>query len=301
MSAVLTAETTKEEKLEAINEALGEETTAQEAPVEHVEAEAAREPEEPIAPVKEKAAPEPKEAPPAPDHAKVDPALATRAIRLGLDYESVQSFPSAAALQRTVEHLESMQKAPEKPAEDEFKLPDDLDPNEFDERLIARDKWYRDTIKKQQDTLQQITKTQGAFTQAQQNAFVEERIGWFDSKLSDLGDEFSAELGKGTARDDLPPAALALRRKVLAMTDVAEFQFGMSRDEAVTGALRFFLGEKYDRRAVANVKNQLQARSRQRTTPGQRQRVDEVTPSDDPAKNPDVIAAWNKMQNERGK
>lgn len=119
----------------------------------------------------------------------------TRAVKAGLTMAEARTFTDAKALERVCEMLEAKAGGDKKDGDgasdkDPLESIPDLDPEEYDEKLVAMVKGLKSIIRSQHDQLK------GLVSSGEKNRERDEQ-DWFDDKISTLGDKFESVLGKG--------------------------------------------------------------------------------------------------------
>jgi hypothetical protein len=238
----------------------------------------------------------------------VDPELATRAIRAGLHYQDVVSFPNAQALERAVASLERATAGQTKPAEQEqekpaeLKLPDPLDPTLHDEKEIERDNFYRETIKTLHDQLGKVNESLGQFGQHQQQQQINERVSWFDEQVSKLGEDFEEYVGKGRV-NEVSQQFVPVRSQLLAMTDMFQANWSVSKEQAFAMAKNALFGDHIEKLATRKVQQRIKERSKQRAGTGSNRSnglSNEPSHNGELAKDPVLKAKYAEYERENG-
>jgi len=127
-------------------------------------------------------------------------ALVERAVKSGMSIADAKAFQTADALERICSVLEKrgeVKKVDEVEAqvvEDPFAAIPDLDPNEYDEKVVAGFKAMKDIIKKQHEAL----------TDMRRDGSSREAVSFFDSQVAALGKAYAPVVGEGD-RSKLDP------------------------------------------------------------------------------------------------
>jgi len=134
------------------------------------------------------------------DETELDDETLQRAVDAGMKLKDAKAFKgNKSGLENVIALLESRSAA--KPTEDrevakakaEDELPD-LDPNEYDEKVVAHFKALKAQRAKDDERI-------AALEQQLHQQKVESAEEWFDGQIKDLGEDFEAVLGKGTVKD----------------------------------------------------------------------------------------------------
>jgi len=141
-----------------------------------------------------------------------------QAIRAGLTFSEAKSFPDEASLVRIISSIDAA-KGPtknEEPPVDPFAAIPKLDPEKFEPEVLEMYNSLTDVVKKQHEELQALKATTvdaGAKAEQIQQAEAEEKVTkWFDSKVTELGEDFAEALGTG-GYNSLNPASEQFQKR----------------------------------------------------------------------------------------
>lgn len=147
-------------------------------------------------------------APPESKTVAVSDALVERAIKAGMSMADAKEFQKADALERVCAVLEKRgdagaaagDKKDEKAEDDPLSSIPDLDPNEYDEKVVAGFKAMKDLIRKQHEALADMRKT----------GETRESMSFLDSQIATLGKAYTEAVGAaGVKLDPASPQAKA--------------------------------------------------------------------------------------------
>ena len=195
---------------------------------------------------------------------ELDDSLVERAIKAGLTLADVKTFPSDQVLKTVLSRLEDTGTPEGKDSSDEtkdkssassdgnsekFQLPD-LDPNDYDEKIVEGFETMKRFILHQQEI---ISNLQGNLSKGEGE--------WFEGKTKDLGDEFQKSFEKAPERKDL------LREKF----DILQQGYKVSgkdvaKDKIFDEAVSMVLGDVNERIAAKEKAEALRKRSSQHIT-----------------------------------
>jgi hypothetical protein len=134
--------------------------------------------------------------------------LVERAVKAGMSIADAKEFQKADALERVCAVLEKRgpaggeagDKKDEKTEDDPFASIPDLDPNEYDEKVVAGFKAMKDIIRKQHEALADMRKT----------GETRESVSFLDSQIATLGKAYTEAVGAaGVKLDPASPQAKA--------------------------------------------------------------------------------------------
>jgi hypothetical protein len=212
---------------------------------------------------------------------EVADALVERAVKAGMSISDARSFQTAEALERMCGMLETRKPGAEagagkgeeegKPEDDPLDAIPDLDPEKYDENVVAGFKAMKDIIRKQQTALNAGSKT-GEMT-------------WFDSQVAALGESFAEALGAGeTSKLDPNSSEAGTRAQLKEKMDVllAGYKAAgkeVSKDVAFKEAVSVVLGDVQSKSEAALKSKDLADRRRKHIA---RPSGAKVTPTADP-------------------
>jgi len=195
----------------------------------------------------------------------VPDALIERAVKAGMSISDAKSFQKADALERFCAMLEKRdggdadkKKDEGKEADDPLAAIPDLDPEKYDEAVVAGFKGMKDIIRKQQEVINGLH-GDGKSRDA----------AWFDSKVAALGEAFVEAVGNGD-RSKLDPngpqakklAELESKVKVLSAGYKADGK-DVSRETVFNEAVAIVLGDVQAKAEAALKSGELEKRKRQ--------------------------------------
>ena len=189
-----------------------------------------------------------------------------RAVKAGMSIADARTFKDAGALERMCVMLESKSSKEEEGAReksgegeegiDPLAAIPDLDPEQYDEKVVAGFKALKDIVRSQSQTIAGLVSGKG-----------NEDASWFEGKVNALGDEFQAVLGKGSTSSLDPAGPQAVKRaeldekaRILAAGYKAAGKV-MSRDVVFQEAVAVVLGEVVREVAQARKAESLKKRS----------------------------------------
>ncbi len=149
------------------------------------------------------------------------------------------------------------------------KIPD-LDPEEFTPETVAMFGALKDIITQQQDSIREISQQQTAAADARLATTAEEVEGWFDSEVSNLGEDFAEALGTGGYSSLLQGSPQLAKRDEIA-TQVLVLNAGYAaigaktppRAEVFKIASQFVLQKEFEQIKTKKVTGELSKRSKQ--------------------------------------
>jgi hypothetical protein len=145
------------------------------------------------------------------------------AVRAGMTFEDARRFPSEAALVRVVGLIADTELAnrsaaerqePETPAADPMDALPELDPEDYDPKVIEMFDAMKGVLQNQNETIAGFQNAQDAVVQAGQAAADREVTQWFDKSINDLGQEEA--LGTGSSGDQTPGSSQLAKRDAIA-------------------------------------------------------------------------------------
>jgi hypothetical protein len=205
------------------------------------------------------------------------------AVRAGIPLVDAVNFTSEDVLLRTAQTLqqvkeqrqsEAVETKEEKEEVDLFDGLPELDPEEFDEGTIKLVDGLKSVIKKQQEQLNQLSGLQETAAQATMAANEREVGNWFDSRIQDLGEDFTDALGKGGHSDLAKGSSQHAKREEIARQIAVMWRgyesSGMEpppRDVIFDQAVRLVLHDEITKNSQRNVSKKLKERSGQHIQP----------------------------------
>ncbi len=205
-----------------------------------------------------------------------------QAIQSGLTIAEARSFPNDESLlkivsitERFIERVNGV--GPEVDKKEEggdledliSKIPD-LDPEEFTPETVAMFGALKDIITQQQDSIREISQQQTAAADARLATTAEEVEGWFDSEVSNLGEDFAEALGTSGYSSLLQGSPQLAKRDEIA-TQILVLNAGYaaigaktpSRAEVFKIASQFVLQKEFEQIKTKKVTGELSKRSKQ--------------------------------------
>jgi hypothetical protein len=135
--------------------------------------------------------------------------LLERAVRAGFSMKDASAFQDASVLQNVVERLEATTKEGEpadkgggddkKEDEDPLAKIPDLDPEEFDEKIVSAMKGMKEIVKAQLETISSLKGTISGLEDQVKKAG--SNGSWVDAEVAKLGAEYEDVFGKGNLAD----------------------------------------------------------------------------------------------------
>ena len=209
---------------------------------------------------------------------KAEPSLSdsalTAAVRAGLDLEVARTFKDDASLLKVVESITRVvkPKAEEQKVEEKDPFADlpDLDPEEYDEKIIKAFDGMKGVLKQQHEQLQAFRREQEDTKRSAETAAARDIEQWFDSQVAALGDDFKDVLGQGSMAA-LPQASAQYVKRSAIADEMAIRIAGLrasgkpipSREELFQQATKTVLADEFVARKEKSLKDGLARRAKQ--------------------------------------